>query len=107
MGCMLSICVMDNGRQLPQQGPEIENNYYRTPNNWPKSVSEIVQDAKGPFGKSALPAVGDRQLAWKGSGQAAEGLGRVTKLRASTRARSHGGTELHSWFRQKCRFWLL
>lgn len=54
MGCMLSICVMANDRQWP----EIEDNYYRTANNWPEPVPEIARDARSPFGKSSLPACG-------------------------------------------------
>ena len=56
MGCMLSIHVMDNDSQLLQRRPEIEDNYYRTPNSWPKPMPEIVRGARVPFGKSSLPA---------------------------------------------------
>ena len=58
MGCELSMRVMDHDRQLPQQRPEIENNYYATPDNWSEPVPDIVRAARGPFGKPFLPGRG-------------------------------------------------
>lgn len=51
MGCMLPVCLIYKDKELPQQWPEIENNYHNTHNTWPKLINEIVQGAKVPFGK--------------------------------------------------------
>lgn len=84
MGCMLSICLSENDRQPPPQWPEIENNYYRTPNAWPGLYMRTLGVPGFHLESNRSQPVCDHQLAWKDSGLAAKRPGCLTNHRAFT-----------------------
>lgn len=95
---------MDNDRRLPQQWPEIENNYYRTPHTW---LSVLAFHLEGNGSQSVC----DCQLVWKGSGQAAKRPGCLTNHRAFTPQMPNKcydvGAKQRLQFKKKCHFWYL